>query len=177
MCFLLSHLSLAIYVVGACKKVLAEAMNTMSCVRDVLIFIVALSALSRSSLCYYLSLLRYPSDNLRQEVLDLFSRYVLLCTGLRGKNGTSEKKVSSAPEKFLGEETKQAWRGEISMPACSVLRQNSVYMAAMIASPNSLHLISVAPSIKRAKSYVTRLFAIAPSIPVMIKSAASVHPM
>jgi hypothetical protein len=50
------------------------------------------------------------------------------------------------------------------------------YMCAMMLSANSLHLISVAPSICRAKSYVTRLLPMAPSMPFRIRSAASFQP-
>ena len=45
------------------------------------------------------------------------------------------------------------------------------------ASPNSLHFTSFAPSIRRAKSYVTVFWPIVLSIAVMIASAASVQPM
>ena len=51
------------------------------------------------------------------------------------------------------------------------------HICSITLSPNCEHLISVAPSIKRAKSYVTRLLSIAPLNPVRIKSAASVQPM
>jgi hypothetical protein len=51
------------------------------------------------------------------------------------------------------------------------------YMCSITLSPKAEHLISVAPSIRRAKSYVTRLLAIAPFKPFTIKSAASVQPM
>src|SRR5262249_8994072 len=51
------------------------------------------------------------------------------------------------------------------------------YMCSMMASPNSDACSSVAPSIRRAKSYVTRREAIAPSTPLMIRSDTSVHPM
>src|SRR5262249_50931954 len=51
------------------------------------------------------------------------------------------------------------------------------HMCSITLSPNCEHLISVAPSIKRAKSYVTRLLAIAPLNPLRIRSAASVQPM
>ena len=51
------------------------------------------------------------------------------------------------------------------------------HMCSMTLSPNCEHLISVAPSIKRAKSYVTRLLSIAPLNPLRIRSAASVQPM
>jgi hypothetical protein len=50
-------------------------------------------------------------------------------------------------------------------------------MFSMIASPNWVVLTSVAPVISRAKSYVTRRLAIAPSMPSTIRSAASVQPM
>jgi hypothetical protein len=43
-------------------------------------------------------------------------------------------------------------------------------MCLTISRANSLHLISFAPSISRAKSYVTVLAAIAFSIPWMIRS-------
>ena len=45
------------------------------------------------------------------------------------------------------------------------------------ASPNSLHFTSFAPSIRRAKSYVTVFWPIVLSIAVMIASAASTQPM
>src|SRR4029077_15873261 len=51
------------------------------------------------------------------------------------------------------------------------------HICSIMLSPNCEHLISVAPSIKRAKSYVTRLLAMAPFNPFKIKSAASVQPM
>ena len=50
------------------------------------------------------------------------------------------------------------------------------YMCAIRLSPNSEHLICVAPSICRAKSYVTRLLPMAPLRPLRIKSATSVQP-
>src|SRR4026209_1673964 len=56
-------------------------------------------------------------------------------------------------------------------------RNDRVHICSMTLSPNCEHLISVAPSIKRAKSYVTRLLSIAPLNPLRIRSAASVHPM
>jgi hypothetical protein len=52
-----------------------------------------------------------------------------------------------------------------------------LYMCSITLSPKAEHLISVAPSIRRAKSYVTRLLAIAPFNPFTIRSAASVQPM
>src|ERR1017187_8666759 len=51
------------------------------------------------------------------------------------------------------------------------------HMWRMIASPKPLHFTSVAPSIWRAKSYVTVLAAIAPSMPLRTRSAASFQPM
>src|SRR5262249_21595257 len=51
------------------------------------------------------------------------------------------------------------------------------HMCSITLSPNCEHLISVAPSINRAKSYVTRLLSIAPLKPLRIRSAASVQPM
>ncbi len=45
------------------------------------------------------------------------------------------------------------------------------------ASPNSLHFTSFAPSISRAKSYVTVFWPIVLSIALMIASAASTQPM
>src|SRR5699024_12085958 len=48
-------------------------------------------------------------------------------------------------------------------------------MFLMRSLPNSEHLTSRAPSIKRAKSYVTTLDAIVLSIDFVIKSAASRH--
>lgn len=51
------------------------------------------------------------------------------------------------------------------------------YMRSMMAVPNSLVLTSVAPSMRRAKSYVTILSAIAASMPLTIRSAASSQPM
>jgi hypothetical protein len=53
----------------------------------------------------------------------------------------------------------------------------SAHMCEMMLSPNSEHLISVPPSIRRAKSYVTRLLAIAPFRPFKIKSATSFQPI
>ena len=50
------------------------------------------------------------------------------------------------------------------------------YMCSMMLSPNSEHLISVAPVICRAKSYVTRFEPIAPLRPLTIKSATSSQP-
>src|ERR1700756_919274 len=54
---------------------------------------------------------------------------------------------------------------------------SKAHMCSITLSPNCEHLISVAPSIKRAKSYVTRLLVIAPLNPLRIRSAASVQPM
>ena len=51
------------------------------------------------------------------------------------------------------------------------------HIFAITAFANSLHLTSLAPSIKRAKSYVTVRAVMAPSMPLMIRSAASVQPM
>lgn len=51
------------------------------------------------------------------------------------------------------------------------------YIFPITALANSLHFTSFAPSMRRAKSYVTVLPPIAPSIPLMIRSAASVQPM
>src|ERR1700746_2178829 len=51
------------------------------------------------------------------------------------------------------------------------------HICSITLSPNCEHLISVAPSIKRAKSYVPRLLAIAPLNPLRTRSAASVQPM
>ena len=51
------------------------------------------------------------------------------------------------------------------------------HMLDHIISELRAYLISVAPSIKRAKSYVTRLLSIAPLNPLRIRSAASVQPM
>src|SRR6476659_1597960 len=59
----------------------------------------------------------------------------------------------------------------------SWLLRRGAHMCLIKLTPNCEHLISVAPSIKRAKSYVTRLLSIAPLNPLRIKSAASVHPM
>ncbi len=47
----------------------------------------------------------------------------------------------------------------------------------MVLTANSLRFLSVAPSIKRAKSYVTRLLVMTVSTPAMIASAALVQPM
>src|SRR5438270_13158328 len=55
---------------------------------------------------------------------------------------------------------------------------NQRYPICLIISPaNSLHFTSFAPSINRAKSYVTVFAAIALSNPLRISSAASFHPM
>lgn len=56
------------------------------------------------------------------------------------------------------------------------------FMCLITASPNSEHLTLVTPGspsafMRRSKSYVTVLAEIAPSMPLMIRSAASVQPM
>jgi len=61
-------------------------------------------------------------------------------------------------------------------PSKGIASHTPPYMCSITLSPNAEHLISVAPSINRAKSYVTRLLAIAPFNPLTIKSAASVQP-
>ena len=53
------------------------------------------------------------------------------------------------------------------------MRASLSHMCLMTASPNSEHLSFVAPSIMRWKSYVTVLAEMAPSMPLMIRSAAS----
>jgi hypothetical protein len=64
------------------------------------------------------------------------------------------------------------WFHEMSLP------ENSYHPICLIISlANSEHLISFAPSICRAKSYVTVLAPIVRSNPLMIRSAASCHPM
>ena len=50
-------------------------------------------------------------------------------------------------------------------------------MLLMIAVPNSEHFTSFAPSISRAKSYVTTLDRIVFSSPAISRSAASLQPM
>src|SRR5205814_6391794 len=56
-------------------------------------------------------------------------------------------------------------------------RHHSVSMLWMTAVPNSEHFTSFAPSMSRAKSYVTTFCWMVFSIPAMIRSAASFHPM
>jgi hypothetical protein len=81
--------------------------------------------------------------------------------------------------------TKRPLRASASLPALSSQLSApaprselpALYMCSITLSPNCEHLISVAPSINRAKSYVTRLLAIAPVNPLIIRSATSVHPM
>ena len=71
---------------------------------------------------------------------------------------------------------------ELCRQACCNLRSASkrrrvrLQKCLMIALPNSEHFSFVAPSIMRWKSYVTVLAPIAPSRPLMIKSAASPQP-
>ena len=50
-------------------------------------------------------------------------------------------------------------------------------ICSMMASAKALHFRSVAPSMRRSKSYVTVFAPMAPSMPWMMRSAASVHPM
>lgn len=50
------------------------------------------------------------------------------------------------------------------------------YICWIMLSPNSEHLISTAPSMSRAKSYVTLRDAMAPLIPLRMRSAASPQP-
>src|SRR5512133_652689 len=61
--------------------------------------------------------------------------------------------------------------------AFALSAQSRLYICSIILSPNTEHLISVAPSMSRAKSYVTRFEPMAPSMPLIIRSAASVQPM
>ena len=55
-------------------------------------------------------------------------------------------------------------------------RPPKAYIRSMMAVPNSEHLTSCAPSIRRAKSYVTIRLPMAFSIPWIIRSAASSQP-
>ena len=63
----------------------------------------------------------------------------------------------------------------LEIPRCT---QDDVlyYICLMIACAKPEQLTQVAPSIRRSKSYVTVLASIAPSTPLIIKSAASTQP-
>src|SRR5579863_7140037 len=85
----------------------------------------------------------------------------------------NEKAVRSDPIAFALH-TKKA-PGELLAPGLS-LKRGQPYMFSISTWPNPEHETCVAPSIKRAKSYVTRFCRIDFSIDLIMTSAASVQP-
>ncbi len=86
--------------------------------------------------------------------------------------GEDERLQRQRPE---GDEEEAPARRHAPMVTALLVAPQSIF--AITASPNSLHLISVAPSIWRAKSYVTLFARMAPFMPARTLSAASDHPM
>ena len=91
--------------------------------------------------------------------------------------GTGKKVSWSLPYGLQAGHRRETETGRIELPGpCFRPNADRGYMFAMMAFPNSEHLTSLAPSIKRAKSYVTVLEAMAPVIPERSRLAASSHP-
>lgn len=107
-----SRLSLAIYVVDVCMKVLAEAMNNVYHISVTLSPVSLLSVLSLCCAvrqCSGLFILITSAKNVR-----IYFQGTMLCTGFGGNNDRWEEKVSSNPQKIFRTQNRAGMKRENS---------------------------------------------------------------